>query len=86
MEEMEDVASRFHFYKSMETHLEECFGPVEDFFRQPSQSIVNILLKNKNFLVSNLFIYLFISTQENCTVIFSVAVSSVLNKLSERWP
>jgi hypothetical protein len=36
MEELEDDASLFHFYKSMENHLEECFGPVEDFFRNGS--------------------------------------------------
>jgi hypothetical protein len=41
MEELEDAASVFHFYKSMETHLEDCFGPVEDFFRNSTITVIS---------------------------------------------
>ena len=33
LEESDDVAAVTHMYKSMENHLDERFGPVEDFFR-----------------------------------------------------
>lgn len=33
LEEFDDVAAVTHMYKSMENHLDERFGPVEDFFR-----------------------------------------------------
>lgn len=33
LEESDDVAALVHMYKSMENHLDERFGPVEDFFR-----------------------------------------------------
>ena len=33
LEEWDDEAALVHMYKSMENHLDERFGPVEDFFR-----------------------------------------------------